>query len=498
MDDTLIKENEFQVDKVVCKIFYIFLAMIPISFILNMLKIFIIPWNYFWTLSIVTLLSCSLPLLYKKYSKSQKLFKYFSIACLMIIVSTAYILNHVYCIFLMVMPMAISCLYFNMKLVKLTSLLTAVSLILSQVLCTLSKNQFTYSSKNLCICIISFSIQIFMLGLIFISLTKRAKNMLLSSGKLSTSLNNVIKNTRETSLDLQNIVSEASIKIEHTTSASNIIADSIGNISKETSLFENEINSVNNRIEDIVNKIINVSKETSNMKIKSNDMINTSSSGKEDLIGVIDNIKNVEVYINKSKESMLSLSKEFEKINEATNIISGISKETNLLSLNASIEAARAGESGRGFAVVAESIRKLAEQSDESTKYINNIINSLSGLVESSETSILSTYKTIMEGVELISGISYIFDNMTEVQKETIRQVELINSLMEELSGEGTNINQNMNNLLLSNKNILDNIQHISKSINELSSSSKDVEDNIKNVESRSIALASIVLSDSI
>ena len=51
-----------------------------------------------------------------------------------------------------------------------------------------------------------------------------------------------------------------------------------------------------------------------------------------------------------------------QKINKATELISSIAEETNLLSLNASIEAARAGESGRGFAVVAAQIQKLAEQ----------------------------------------------------------------------------------------------------------------------------------------
>lgn len=65
------------------------------------------------------------------------------------------------------------------------------------------------------------------------------------------------------------------------------------------------------------------------------------------------------------------------KIREATNIITSIAEETNLLSLNATIEAARAGEQGRGFAVVAAQIQKLAEQSDESARQIEVIIKSL-------------------------------------------------------------------------------------------------------------------------
>lgn len=59
-----------------------------------------------------------------------------------------------------------------------------------------------------------------------------------------------------------------------------------------------------------------------------------------------------------------------QKIHTATEFIISIAEETNLLSLNASIEAARAGESGRGFAVVADQIQKLADQSNCSSKEI--------------------------------------------------------------------------------------------------------------------------------
>ena len=66
-----------------------------------------------------------------------------------------------------------------------------------------------------------------------------------------------------------------------------------------------------------------------------------------------------------------------QRIKEATNIISNISEETSLLSLNASIEAARAGEQGRGFAVVANEIQHLAEQTGESTDSIAGMVKEL-------------------------------------------------------------------------------------------------------------------------
>lgn len=80
----------------------------------------------------------------------------------------------------------------------------------------------------------------------------------------------------------------------------------------------------------------------------------------------------VERIINDVKEQTIRTNNSVQKIQDATSFISSIAEETNLLSLNASIEAARAGESGRGFAVVAGQIKKLAEQSNTSSREIDD------------------------------------------------------------------------------------------------------------------------------
>lgn len=83
------------------------------------------------------------------------------------------------------------------------------------------------------------------------------------------------------------------------------------------------------------------------------------------------------------------------QIQAATDLITDIASQTNLLSLNASIEAARAGEHGRGFAVVAEEIRILADQSKESANTINAIVNNL---INNSNTSV-NTMSQVAENI---------------------------------------------------------------------------------------------------
>lgn len=123
-----------------------------------------------------------------------------------------------------------------------------------------------------------------------------------------------------------------------------------------------------------------------------------------------------------------------QKIREATSLITNIAEETNLLSLNASIEAARAGDQGRGFAVVAGQIQKLAEQSNESARQIEEIIESLLNDSEKAVTT-MEEVKTVMdrqnENVittnEQVSAVLNDVENSLSAINEVAEHTEKIN-----------------------------------------------------------------------
>ncbi|WLR51541.1 methyl-accepting chemotaxis protein [Bacillus tianshenii] len=132
-----------------------------------------------------------------------------------------------------------------------------------------------------------------------------------------------------------------------------------------------------------------------------NEMVKQSQEGLEAVSKVEALIKQLGDHSQETSKSMTQLGVRSKEIEEIVKVINEIAEQTNLLALNASIEAARAGEHGKGFAVVANEVRKLAENTAQSTKHIDDLTKRIQQEIEEALQDTQGSIKFVNEGIEM-------------------------------------------------------------------------------------------------
>jgi methyl-accepting chemotaxis protein len=118
-------------------------------------------------------------------------------------------------------------------------------------------------------------------------------------------------------------------------------------------------------------------------------------------------------------ESVETVQKSAQQMNEIIGVIDSLAFQTNILALNAAVEAARAGEQGRGFAVVANEVRTLAQRSAASSKEIRQLIEASSSQVSASVSQIRAAGGSM---TQIVNGVRGVAANMSLISAASAEQ----------------------------------------------------------------------------
>ena len=213
---------------------------------------------------------------------------------------------------------------------------------------------------------------------------------------------------------------------EQTSTASEDVARSMGEMANGATAQASETQAVSDAIGRIGEGIEETSNAVAKLIVNADQM---KAAGQEgvDSVGELKTIsEKVKAQIAVIYEQTNTTNESAQEIHKATELIASIASETNLLALNASIEAARAGESGRGFAVVAEQIKNLAEQSNQSAKTIEGIINNLLADTEQAVKTMNTVDAIIGFQADKVEMTKRVFDKVNNGLIVTMEGVESI------------------------------------------------------------------------
>lgn len=300
---------------------------------------------------------------------------------------------------------------------------------------------------------------------------------------LSQKLNNSMTDIQLISEKL--ISSEAVLgkTVEETNIATEQIGSAMKRITGDTKKQSDNMNKASVHIDEIGSMIGNILRSIQHLE-------ETSGGMKEDGRQSVKNMNDLDESNKRTNYAIERISQQVDltyeaaaQINSVLQMIAGISKQTGLLALNASIEAARAGEHGAGFSVVAEEISKLASQSSESTKQIDEIVGDLSTEsgkmlvimdevltdVEKQKTKLLETQKH--------------FEKVNEGIEDSLQEISEIRERTQVCNVEKDKIIENIEGLRNVSEESVESTLHTQKAVIELSK-------NIDEVESMAVKLS--------
>lgn len=223
-------------------------------------------------------------------------------------------------------------------------------------------------------------------------------------------------------------------------------------------------------MEEITNGIQHIASSTADISDQIGQASDSAVTGNNMAQNAIQQMSSVEQVVTDTRQSVQTLIDSSEAISQILLSIGEITKQIQMLSLNASIEAARAGEHGRGFAVVAAEVRNLADQSRGAAQQIESALQSIREESLKSTESMNRVSQEVQSGTQLVHQAGEAFNQLVELMQQVNMTVQSTSAATQEMSASSEQVSASVDETAEITQKALGNIKGIAKNTERQSS----------------------------
>ncbi len=273
-------------------------------------------------------------------------------------------------------------------------------------------------------------------------------------GKLQQAVKNMINDLSKMMKNISNVAiqqSSTSEELAAITTQTNATMDEHKQISEQLATAMQEMGAT---VDEVASNTASTSDAVGNIQGR---VAESSEKLEETYTAIVNMTEQIQI----SEESVTRVRSDIDQVVKILEVIKGIADQTNLLALNAAIEAARAGEQGRGFAVVADEVRQLAQRTQESTKEIDDMIDTIT-------TGANSSVRIMAQSVEQANNVKEQANSANEVNHIVSKEMHQIG----DLSGQIATAAEEQSIVV---GEILENVEQLSSGVSETSTASQNI-----------------------
>ncbi|MBB6693880.1 methyl-accepting chemotaxis protein [Cohnella xylanilytica] len=257
----------------------------------------------------------------------------------------------------------------------------------------------------------------------------------------------LVQQTRQSANQVLETASELSQASRTTAVSAKEIAVATEEISQGAGGLANEAERGNDLTLTNADRLRNVIEANREMGEVASGIRESSEHGTEYISELISKTGDTERMIRSMEEKVGKLKDSTDSIRRIVDLLGNVTKQTNILSLNAAIEAARSGAAGKGFMVVADEIRSLADQSKESIGVVGDITEGIQKEIDETVGVLSAAYPIFQQQIDSMKEAATIFRQVQGHVGEFIEKLGRVSDSMRELDETQGILSDSMSNV---------------------------------------------------